>query len=287
MEKNPTKEEMLEAIKQSGYLFEQEIATILEANGFHVETNRAFEDVDTKKSREIDIYAIKRILHDEEKKINIFINLLCECKNNSSPFIFIGRNKNKRDEELNPLELSFPFQRYHKIIKKEGNTKTYAYISPIVHLKLEKKHLFYKSELKYVQFSKIVMDKGKLYANHEGIFDSIIMPMVKSLVYFKNEHPVKFGEWTDIWLHFPVVILNSDLLKLDSTQKEYSLEPEKYLSVMREIDSGNIKGTYLIDFTNKPNLELYLKDQMDLAKEIENIVKTKPYSIFKEEYESS
>ena len=45
---------------------EQEVATQLEALGFHVSTNMAFEDIEEGKSREIDV--IKRVAHNEEKE---------------------------------------------------------------------------------------------------------------------------------------------------------------------------------------------------------------------------
>ncbi|HZQ90365.1 MAG TPA: hypothetical protein VFA60_01075 [Terriglobales bacterium] len=54
----PTAEDIVAAIKASGYLIEQEVATILEKLGFHVQTNRAYQDVEESKSREIDVWAI-------------------------------------------------------------------------------------------------------------------------------------------------------------------------------------------------------------------------------------
>ncbi len=43
---NPTKEEILKAVNDSGYLFEQEIGTILERNNFYIQPNVAFIDID-------------------------------------------------------------------------------------------------------------------------------------------------------------------------------------------------------------------------------------------------
>lgn len=50
---NPTKEEIIKAITDSGYLFEQEIASVFENNNFYIQTNVAFNDLDEDKSREI------------------------------------------------------------------------------------------------------------------------------------------------------------------------------------------------------------------------------------------
>ena len=64
---------------------------------FHVWTNWAFQDIDEGKSREIDVRAIKRVAHNEEKKLSAFVEIIAECKNSTNPFVFIGRSKNQMD----------------------------------------------------------------------------------------------------------------------------------------------------------------------------------------------
>ena len=63
----PRSNDIIDALKQSGYLMEQEVATQLETLSFHVWTNWAFEDSDEGKSREIDVRAIKRWLTTKRK----------------------------------------------------------------------------------------------------------------------------------------------------------------------------------------------------------------------------
>ena len=77
MSDSPSPEAIVAALKKSGYLMEQEVATQLENLGFNVWTNWAFEDSDEGKSREMDIRAIKRVAHNEEK------TSLSVCRNSS------------------------------------------------------------------------------------------------------------------------------------------------------------------------------------------------------------
>src|ERR1700694_4481162 len=91
-------EEILIASENSGYLMKQEVASALEALGLHVQTNRAFEDQDEGKSRELDVVAIERVHHDEVNQISVFVELLCECKNTRSPFVFLLRPKTPADD---------------------------------------------------------------------------------------------------------------------------------------------------------------------------------------------
>ena len=70
--------EILKAINASGYLMEQDIASILEANGFYVDTNCAFKDPETQKSRESDVFATRKIYEDNDNNIDIWVNIICD-----------------------------------------------------------------------------------------------------------------------------------------------------------------------------------------------------------------
>jgi hypothetical protein len=59
-----TDADILRVLKSSGYPLEQEIASILEKMGWKFTLNYAFTDVETNKSREIDVLA-DRVLWDE------------------------------------------------------------------------------------------------------------------------------------------------------------------------------------------------------------------------------
>src|SRR4051812_4464350 len=112
MSAGPSREDIIAALKQSGYLMEQEVATKLESLGFHVQTNRAFQDSEEGKSREIDVSAVKRIAHNEDRKLSAFIEIIAECKNGDNPIVLIERPKNKADDRHKPLEFVFPVARY-------------------------------------------------------------------------------------------------------------------------------------------------------------------------------
>ena len=93
----PSLDEIMAAIEESGYFMEQHVATQLERLGFQVTTNFAVEDPDEGKSREMDVRAVKRVAVAEQEKIAAFVELIVECKNTSNPFVFIARPKNERD----------------------------------------------------------------------------------------------------------------------------------------------------------------------------------------------
>ncbi len=114
MAAEPTLEEIMSAIEDSGYLMEQKAATQVEQLGYYVRTNVAFEDSEEGKSREIDVLAVKRVARNEDAKLSAFVELIVECKNNSNPFVFIARPKNEVDQATPPAHLIFPYEYQRK-----------------------------------------------------------------------------------------------------------------------------------------------------------------------------
>src|SRR5207249_3222293 len=113
--------QILGALKASGYLFEHEVATILTGLGYHVETSWAFMDADEEKSREIDIRAVKNVLHDPAARTQVFVELLIECKDTETPFVFLQRDKNARElESPEALEYALPRRKYEQTINEKS-----------------------------------------------------------------------------------------------------------------------------------------------------------------------
>jgi hypothetical protein len=112
MSDGPNETDVLAAAQASGYLMEQAVATELENLGYHVATNHSYEDLDEQKSREMDVWAFRRKHHDTTFQLSVVAELICECKKNDGPFVFIGRRKGELDSLLDPEQYSFPHQHY-------------------------------------------------------------------------------------------------------------------------------------------------------------------------------
>ena len=276
--------EILKAINASGYLMEQDIASILEANGFYVDTNCAFKDPETQKSRESDVFATRKIYEDNDNNIDIWVNIICECKNNSTPVVFIGRGKNLSDSLHKYEEFSFPIRTYTKVLKRSRKETISNLINVSTMLDLQKRTLFGKSSTKYVQFTKIIRNGNKIFANHEGFYDSALIPVIKAFLFYRTKHKTVIGNRKVIWLHFPVVVLNSDLKTVDTTKQEETLDEVEYLSLIRSLDSEILKGKFIVDFTSKRKFETYLQNYvLKFADEIKQLAKKTPELFLREE----
>ena len=266
MNDSPSLSEIVDALKQSGYLMEQEVATQLEALNFHVWTNWAFQDVDEGKSREIDVRALKPVAHNEEKKLSASVEIIAECKNSANPFVFIGRPKNQMDNLQPPQEFVFPRGGYS--ILQKGTAKNVATVhlaDPFFHLDFDKVHYDFTSETKAVQFCRIVRKGKGWHANHDGLYDSIFYPMAKALtaryreVCMDNRHP----EQSHFWLLVPMVIINGDILYVDSMEADPLPQKRSYVTFKREIKSEKLDGVYNVVFVNQKHLEQFISDRLE------------------------
>lgn len=258
MEK-PTSDEIVTAITTSGYLMEQELATRLESLGFHVETSRAYRDLDEAKSREIDVWAIQRLHYDDQSRIAVFVELICECKNSSNPFVFLRRKKNQRDQSMVPQEYVFPNQKYEVPIL--GKPNSFSVTSAFEYLNLAKENYRFQGETKAVQFAKIVRDKNKWEANHAGMYDAIFYPLVKALLSRQQELP-KSGEYRYVWLFFPLLVTSGELYAMDSAAVPLKAEPVDHVAMRRHIKSRTIDGEFNVDFVTQSKVPEFITSKV-------------------------
>ena len=260
----PNSKDIIDALKQSGYLMEQEVATQLEALNFHVETNVAFEDIEEGKSREIDVVAIKRVANNEEKKLSAFVEIIAECKNSTNPFVFIGRPKNQTDNRHAPQELIFPIAKYSA--NESGDLpRRIGEIDAFFHLGFDGMHYDFVKETKAVQFCRIDRKGKNWQANHGGLYNSIFYPMAKALTPKRHEklRINGSGGWRYFWLFIPMVVISGDIFYVDSMRAVPVTQAKSHVTFKREIQSGQLNGIFTVDFVRQNQLEAFVSDCLD------------------------
>src|SRR5437867_26600 len=83
-----SKQEMIDALKRSGYLIEGRLQTFISNDdpNWLIIPNECYPDPITQKSRELDLQALRGILlRDEPFTGKFLLNLFVECVNNPNP----------------------------------------------------------------------------------------------------------------------------------------------------------------------------------------------------------
>lgn len=254
-----SRKEMRDAIRRSGYLLEQQVEPILREQGYYVETNAAFLDCETGKSREIDIFAITAVPVYTGDSF-IFPVLLCECENNEQPVVFFSKE---------PL-VGFLYRedvKFSGMPVKLWTGKKYVKLSEF--LGLEKFHHYCKNAVatQYCTFHR-PKDRSSWLALHpeeqHRTFDSLIKAMEHQI----NEHykswvmPDKADEEpVNIQIYYPLVILAGDLYCAQVKGNSLDLRKAKHAQYRKELflPRSNRAEAYQIDVITQRYLPEYLR----------------------------
>jgi hypothetical protein len=263
----PSKEQIIKAVNDSGYLMEQEVALTLESLGFQfVQSNYAFKDSDTNESREVDVYATKYYFDCIHHGFLINVSLICECKNYSAPLVFFGRQKNLGDI-FSTCE-QFVFTERGKGFTNNIHT---SFISWIIFNKFH----YYQQNYKATQFALMTTKNGRGWRlGHEDLYDGIFFPLIKSLLYVRKAEIDNFSNFKKmtglpdnllktISIYIPVVIVNGSMYYVDAQSNPIDPLKMSHITFIRGVKDKTINGVYLIDFVTKDHLIDFIQNKVE------------------------
>ena len=243
---SPSEADILNAVRKSGYVLDQEAATVLEDLKFFVRTSWPYQDPDLGESRELDVWAFRKI---EAGTLAVCVELFCECKSGEErPFVFLTRRRSEADSLISPEHYVFPCREYGK---QEGTGMIVK--KPFSHFGLADHHHWFKKETKAVQLAKIVRSKDRKgwEAQHDGIYNSLLLPLAKALTCRAKD----LRSYTQpINLCFPVVVLKSPIYEINTSTKPLAARRVPHVSFYRRLDSKTVKGDYIVDFVTLDGL---------------------------------
>lgn len=262
MSAQPSDDQIMEAMHASGFLMEQDVATRVEDLGFHVHPSRAFQDVDEGKSREIDVWAIRRFLEDKDKKLLGYSELILEFKNSGNPYVFLSRRKSEADSYFLPPEMRFPIKNYEARKDLGGGRSLNRYIYPFREYGFDETHPFFQKEQKAVQFCRIDRKSKDWAANHGGLYDALFMPLLKALKSRQAETAPRSikEEWKKAWFFYPIIVVRGRLLEIDSMSEDPRPVEVPMVPFVRHMESKKIEGRYLIYFVNEASLDEFIEN---------------------------
>jgi len=258
----PVRESIVSALKESGYLMEQEVATQLETLGFSVWTNWAFRDVEEGKSRELDVRGVKQLANNDSASLGAFVEVLIECKNNTNPYVFISRPKGTVDNREAPYEFCFPIPEYEERKRIDAKSSHVQYKKGFFHLGFDRIHHAFTDSRKVVQFCQLYRKNKSWAVNHGGLYDAVFFPMAKAIKTRRKDITSLRGNWKYFWLLVPIVVLNGDIYCVDSSSPNPQPESVDYVTFTREIRAKAVDGTFAVNFVRQDQLSAFMNERV-------------------------
>jgi hypothetical protein len=262
-EGDPTLDEVRAAIEKSGYLLEQDVAIRLQSLGFSVHTAAAYEDPDEHKSREIDVLAYRPLLHDEEQRFSIGLQIIAECKNTANPFVFITRDRDGRQEYLSPPEIMFPRGDYRDLEPIDPKRGLWRNVSGFHRFGLAPLHYYHGQPTKTVQFCRLLRKKS-WDVDQGGVYDSLFYPLVKALRALLERSKPRGGpnDWRSLRVFVPLVVTVGPLFRIDASSTDRTPQRVTHATYSRDLHIQREQRSYTIDFVSLEGLADFVNGKL-------------------------
>jgi hypothetical protein len=259
---NPSESDIVMALQSSGYLLEQEVATVFEGLGYTVRTGSAYEDQESGQSvsREIDVLATnEECCWNEPGALKVVAEFICECKNNRDPLVFLVRpipDGAGHPVPRAPEEFLFPIQRFEVLLRNVDGVRHVTVDGAFSHLGLDQHHYLRHQSYRAVQVAKVYRDRDKWVANNADIYKGTFLPVVKQMLYRRNGNArwIRAGWPNYVYLFFPIVVVNDNMFAVDALADPLNVRPITHIHYRRELDSATTSGVFGVDFVTRSHV---------------------------------
>ena len=261
--------EIEDAIRRSGYLLERRVGAVFSDNGFHVDSNPAYPDPNTGKSREFDLSAYAAFdLLGRRSSIDFFgVLVSCECEDNHQPVAFFASKPDQANLYKDGVKCSgFPLS-----FRASAGTASLVEI-----LAFESFHHYWKWPIasQYCSFGRKNTNSPWLALHTEGHHETLtaLTNVIRTRI---DEHYRLLVDWgpeifdvTNIRLHLPLMVLGGDLILVSEQGRKLRIRGSNYVQYRREVWRGETSEIFHIDIITEKFLTKYIAI---LHKEIDEI----------------
>lgn len=270
----PTSAEVVTALRNAGWLLEQDAAAALRKSEFNVVTGKAFPDPDDPTvSREIDVYGYRDLFRSRELSFSIGARIFAECKQSSMPYVVVGTPASAYELARDRQEQRFRYSQIETGRTDLGNGQwRIQHTRAREYLGLDRLPGSPWSA-GFVGNQLTRLDRRKTWlADNRGVFTSLVYPLAKVLTYFKSQLSKNQGSgtvhkpgegWASIDLYYPLVITSAPLFKVDVSSTDIEAIEVPWATVTREIMSTKVNGQFNIDIVTAAMLKDYLHERVN------------------------
>jgi hypothetical protein len=258
-----TEQQILEAVRKSGYPLQTVIASSLRLD-FQVQEEWSFLDSDTGALRTLDIWASRRMfdLHNENQPfVRPTLDLLIECKQSDLPYVFFV-------SATRPWLREFPYFAglAHDRIVVTTDDDPSTYTETILSALSLAEHPFIRNAAEpCMTFSKCVRKGDKIELSGTEAFQSTVLPLLKALRYFKKqERPPSTARYFDCHIPLAIAVIDAPMIAARIQNDTSSLTLTPWVRVVRyeAVHPAPLHDriqTFGIDVVHKSFFERYLQ----------------------------
>jgi hypothetical protein len=269
----PTSQQIIEAVRNAGWLLEQDSARLLEHHGLNTLMGWAYADPDDPStSREMDVHGYRQYFASDELNLVVSARVLIECKQSANPYVLIGRELPEDRRHAQPTEHVLRYQRLISGSTPLGNgTSRIDSVAAWSHLGLDA--LPGSPSLNPFRATQMTrLDRGKTWtADNRGIFTSLMYPLAKALraaqkniptTSMPSESPPRDPDFRQVALHFPVVVTSAPLYVIDAKNEHMEPKLADWVTMTRQLKTTNLTGVFNVDVVTYSALGAYLTSQV-------------------------
>ena len=254
-----SRNEIRDALLRSGYLLESRVESRLREHWGYVETNASYQDPETGKSRELDVYSMAAVKAGPEDFDFVFPVLVIECVNNLQPIALLTK------EPLTPFL-------HHEDVKmaglpvkiRDGGRSAWQGLAEF--LRMEDYHHYCQGRVatQYCSFSRKKSGSQKeWFATHEGSHFDSLKKLCDATDYFVDRHFKSWSfaekEWVNIDFYYPLLIVQGELLDARAGKRSVTLRRTCHVQFRRSVVVGGKEENYQIDVIEERYLSKYLE----------------------------
>jgi hypothetical protein len=256
-------EEITDALLRSGYLLESRLESVLRENGFYVETNSAYSDPESAKSRELDLFAMKGYRVGQYDHELVYSILLIEAVNNPQPIAFITK-----ESQISPLHRE-DIKVAGLPVKLPDNSLNDNWIFLPEYLEMNEYHHYCQGRVatQYCSFiqKKNDLSKKEWMASHDETHFNNFQTLSLAIEYFQD---VLYSAWKkdadaiNLEFYYPLIVVQGGLLEVRSSGENITIKPIDHIQYRRTSVVGVKELNYQIDVIT----ERYLLEYLNIIK---------------------
>jgi hypothetical protein len=257
-----TEEQLLEAVRKSGYPLQTQIASSLRMD-FDVHEEWSFIDGDNKSLRTLDMMAFRRMYtrQKDQPLVRPILNLLIECKQSDLPFVFFLSETRPWIREL-PHFAGLASD----LIKIKTDDDRSTWSNTILQSLSLSEHPFVHNPVEpCMTFSKCVRHNKGVELSGTEAYHGIVLPLVKALRYFKKQkEPPNTARYFDCHIPLAIAVIDAPMIAARVQGNTNSLSLTPWVRVVRneavEADhSFERQMTFGVDVVHKSFFQTYLQ----------------------------